>query len=223
MYKMALWQLATLTLVKWHISTLPGTTSDAVSKLQWSREHDCATFNLWAKDVERVQIHSRFCAPYQNNALPWRRVNEWIDRFKKGRRSVTDLECSGHPFTSNYDKSHDSQGQNNNKRHFIIRRLSFVLSVCVTSCIATLIFVCALICSTRCRDLTLSFFSEASHCKKLMHNVKYVIKIHDFDLFHFSIQRKTACKNSQCYMCSVIKLPVDVAMWKIHCRRTMCM
>jgi hypothetical protein len=68
----------------------------------------------------------------------------------------------------------------------------------------------------------LSFFSKTAHCKNLVHNVKY-IKIHDFDLCNFAIQWKTTSKNFQCDIYSVIKLPIDVVMWKMHVRRTMCM
>jgi nicotinamide riboside kinase len=45
---------------------------------------------LWAGGVKFAEIHRRMLAQYGARTTHQRKIYEWIERFKEGRKSVTD-------------------------------------------------------------------------------------------------------------------------------------
>jgi transposase len=59
---------------------------------------------LWAEGAKSVEIHRRMLAQYGARTMHQRKIYEWIERFKKGRTSVTDESRPGRPSTSRTDQ-----------------------------------------------------------------------------------------------------------------------
>ena len=59
---------------------------------------------LWSEGVSGVEIHRRLLSQYGDSVLSRRSVYEWIERFKRGRTSVTHEEGAGRPSTSTTDE-----------------------------------------------------------------------------------------------------------------------
>jgi len=55
---------------------------------------------LWAEGAKPVEIHRHMLAQYGQSTMSQRQVYEWVERFKSGRKRVTDEERSGRPSTS---------------------------------------------------------------------------------------------------------------------------
>jgi len=55
---------------------------------------------LWTEGVKPVEIHRRMLADYGQNTMSQRKVYEWVESFKSGRKLVTDEGRSGRPSTS---------------------------------------------------------------------------------------------------------------------------
>jgi len=55
---------------------------------------------LWAEGVKPVEIHRRKLAQYGQNTMSQRKVYEWVERFKSGRKRVTVEGRSGRSLTS---------------------------------------------------------------------------------------------------------------------------
>ena len=54
---------------------------------------------LWA-GVKPVEIHHRMLAQCGQGTMSQRKIYEWVERFKSGRKHVTDEGRSGRPSTS---------------------------------------------------------------------------------------------------------------------------
>jgi hypothetical protein len=88
-HKITWWQVAALDPLKRRVDTLPTTSLKTVSKLQWSREHGCTSFDLhqrrtedrssflWSETVKMVEIDTILCAQYGDNVLLGRSICGW--------------------------------------------------------------------------------------------------------------------------------------------------
>ena len=55
---------------------------------------------LWTEWLKPVEIHRRILAQYGQSTMSQRKVCEWVERFKSGRKRVTDEGLYGRPSTS---------------------------------------------------------------------------------------------------------------------------
>jgi hypothetical protein len=55
---------------------------------------------LWAEGIKPCEIHRRTLVPYGDKCIGQRKVYEWVERFKNGRKYVTGEDRSGRPVTS---------------------------------------------------------------------------------------------------------------------------
>jgi hypothetical protein len=71
-----------------------------------TKEEQCGVIRfLWSEGVPRAEIHRRLSAQYGDNALPWRSVYEWIEKFQHVRTSVKDEKRAGRQSTSITDSN----------------------------------------------------------------------------------------------------------------------
>jgi hypothetical protein len=68
---------------------------------------------LWVEGVKLVEIHRLMLAEYRQSTVSERKVYEWVERFKSGRRRVTDEGHSGRPLTSRSRKASSPQEYRN--------------------------------------------------------------------------------------------------------------
>ena len=68
---------------------------------------------LCAEGVKPVEIHRRMLAQYGRSTKSQRKVYEWVERFKSGRKRVTDEGRSSRPSTSRSRKVSSPQEYRN--------------------------------------------------------------------------------------------------------------
>ena len=66
---------------------------------------------LWLKGSSGAEIHKKLIAQYRDNALSERKIHEWIEKFKSGRRSVKNAEGAGRPSTSTSEEKTEQAQQ----------------------------------------------------------------------------------------------------------------
>jgi hypothetical protein len=71
------------------------------------KEEQRAVAPFFMGGLKGVEIHTRICAQYGDNALLQRSVYEWTDMFKEGRPSATDTERSARQSTATSGDKHE--------------------------------------------------------------------------------------------------------------------
>jgi hypothetical protein len=57
----------------------------------WTIEEQRAVVRfLWSEAAKSAEIHRRMLAQYETRTMHQRKIYEWIESFKEGRKSVTD-------------------------------------------------------------------------------------------------------------------------------------
>jgi len=64
---------------------------------------------LWSEGAKPVEIHRRMLVEYGQSTMSQRKVYEWVERFKSGRKHVTDEGRSDRPLTSRSRKASSPQ------------------------------------------------------------------------------------------------------------------